>query len=124
MSSAARDCWAKPRPMAAVLRAAITICHLRSMRSEKKRNSSGESGNAMAMMNEFCKPARRFRDAQANPPDHQRADRGNEHKPSPAGDAKRIARNQLPRQKGNKRHSAELHCLINCEGFAADALRH
>ena len=72
----------------------------------------------------LLQPARRFRQAAADPPDHRRADRADDHHPAPAVEPENRLRHQLPGQERDDRHGGEHDELVIGEGRAALALRH
>ena len=69
-------------------------------------------------------PARAFGDAQADPPNEDRAGCSEQHHPAPAVQPERSARNQQPRQQRDHRHGAKLDGLVDGEGAAAQVGRH
>ena len=69
-------------------------------------------------------PARRLRQPESDEPDHDGADRADQHHPAPAVEAERRRRHQQPGDERHDRHGEELEELVVGERAAAMGQRH
>ncbi len=68
-------------------------------------------------------PARTLRNACAQRPDHDRADRAEQHHPAPSRKTERRQRHELPGEQRHHRHGGEANALIQAERAAAQPRR-